>query len=91
MLLVDHADRDLLGLTQQQFEKAPFYIVLEVLVAAGLCLWGELSLHLLPSTLLRWSDLPEDLYTCGKIASAEWTMVRIGVCLHRWKWIGRLP
>ena len=36
------ADTTFLGLTQQEFERAPVYIVVEVLAAAGLCLWGEL-------------------------------------------------
>lgn len=36
--------RELLGLTQQQFERAPVYIVVEVLVAATLCMWGSLGL-----------------------------------------------
>ena len=40
-LSFDHADRDFLGLTQQEFNRAPLHIALEVLVAAGLCLWGE--------------------------------------------------
>jgi len=36
--------RGYLGLTQQDFDRAPIYVVVEVLVAAALCLWGSLGL-----------------------------------------------
>ncbi len=35
------ADREILGLTQQEFERAPVHIAVEVLIAAALCLWGK--------------------------------------------------
>lgn len=35
------ADREFLGLTQEEFTRAPIYITAEVLLAATLCLWGE--------------------------------------------------
>jgi len=36
--------REFLGLTQQEFERAPVHIAVEVLIAAALCLWGSLGL-----------------------------------------------
>lgn len=39
------ADRDMLKLTQQEFETVPLIIKVEVLIAAVTCMWGKTSAH----------------------------------------------
>ncbi|KAK9918380.1 hypothetical protein WJX75_003629 [Coccomyxa subellipsoidea] len=36
--------RDMLKLTQEEFERMPAQIIVEVLLAAVLCMWGSLQL-----------------------------------------------
>lgn len=35
------ADKDILTLRQQEFERVPVHILVEVTLAFALCLWGE--------------------------------------------------
>lgn len=41
ILLYCTTDRDMLKLTQEEFERVPAQIIVEVLLAAVLCMWGE--------------------------------------------------
>lgn len=53
------ADREYLGLTQQEFDRSPLYIAFEVLVAAVLCFWGKfLSILFFP---ICNASLPEKM------------------------------
>ena len=46
------ADRDMLKVTQQEFESVPLIIKVEVLVAALTCMWGKFCLCTLDCLLL---------------------------------------
>lgn len=42
------ADRDMLKLTQQEFEGVPILVKAEVLIASVVCMWGKQACHTLP-------------------------------------------